>query len=220
MNTRLFAPCIALLVTSCAGVHVSHTSVASGATHPLAIYIRPFDISQAEFTGDHANRGERPLRRSLAPAQFAEDLKEEMEKIAPAMVLKEDEVPKVGWLVEGTFDEVNGGKRALRALSAGPLGKSTVKIHVRITEAGGHRMAVDGKDAKDESETSYAKRGNVLYEFDLEGGSNWTGFHGSIAAPGLGDAAAFDYHNAAERVMMALSTDPHSYGLRTSPTIR
>ncbi len=220
MKIRLFAPCLALVVTSCAGVHVSHTSVASGATHPAAIYIRPFDISQAEFIGDHSNRGERPIRRSLAPAQFAEDLKEEMEMIAPAMVLKDNEVPRTGWLVEGTFDEVNGGKRALRALSLGPLGKSHVKIHVRITDAGARQAAVDGKDAKDETETSYAKRGNVLYEFDLDGGSNWTGFHGSVTAPGLGDAAAFDFRNAAERVMMALSTDPHAYGSRTSPTIR
>jgi hypothetical protein len=32
--------------------------------------------------------------------------------------------------------------------------------------------------------------------------------------------ASFDYRNAAERVMMALSVDPHRHGVRSSVTIR
>src|SRR4051812_46073058 len=129
MKIRLFAPCIVLLLASCAGVRVKHTDVASGATHPAAIYIRPFEISSAVFTGHHSNLGERPIRRSLAPALFAQDLQEELCKIAPAMVLKEDEVPRTGWLVEGTFDVVDAGHPILRALPGGPLGQSKVIIH-------------------------------------------------------------------------------------------
>jgi hypothetical protein len=64
------------------------------------------------------------------------------------------------------------------------------------------------------------RRGNVIYEFDLKGGSGLSGHHGQIYAPGLGDAEPFDFKNAAERVMLALSTDPYRLGARTSPVAR
>jgi hypothetical protein len=64
------------------------------------------------------------------------------------------------------------------------------------------------------------KKGVVVYEFDLAGGSKGTGAFGSITAPGLGYAPMFDYRNAAERIYEALDPDEFKFGLRDSPTIR
>ena len=58
-----------------------------GAYNPHAIYIRPFCVDTAKFTGDQAQTdGEMPIRKALAPVEFAEDLKEQLEKIAPARI--------------------------------------------------------------------------------------------------------------------------------------
>jgi len=205
------------MLTACAGVHVKDTQVAAGTTHPSAIYIRPFDVSQAIFNGHHGDPGERPIRRSLAPAEFAEDLKEEMSKIAPAMVLNEDEIPRTGWIVEGHFDIVNAGSPILRFFPGGPFGSSKVLIHVRISEVRGHAVSVDSKDVV---AGSYGKRGHVIYEFDVAGGSGWTGHDGSVNAPGLGYATPFDFRNAAERIELAISPDPYGYGIRSSSAPR
>jgi hypothetical protein len=216
MKTRLFAPCIVVLLASCAGVHVKETQVASGATHPLAIYIRPFDISQSVFDGLHVSPGELPIRKSLAPAEFAEDLKEELGKIAPSLVLKADEAPRRGWLVEGSFDVVDAGNPVVRALPLGPAGRSKVIIHVRISEVGGNYADVEDKDAAG----NYGKHGNVIYEFDISGGSRWSGHLGEVTAPGLGYATPFDFRNAAERIELAISPDPYGYGIRSSSAAR
>lgn len=225
MKHLLLAACSAALLTSCAGVRVSHTDVATGATGPRSIYIRPFDVTSGIFKGRHHSDGEKPIRRSLAPAEFAEDLKEELEKIAPAMVLKDDEIPATGWLVEGDLDVVHAGTPIGRALPGNivGIGASEVLIHVRVIDLDSHRaVRADSKD-KDGSETSRAvetAQGDIVYEFDLKGGSGVTGKFGSITAPGLGYALPFDFRNAAERIYAALATDPHGYGVRTSPTIR
>ena len=56
--------------------------------NPRAIYIRPFCIDTAIFVGDEAaSAGEMPIRKALTPVEFAEDLKEELERIAPARIL-------------------------------------------------------------------------------------------------------------------------------------
>ena len=208
-----------LLLTSCAGVRVSDTQVASGATNPRNIYIRPFSVEGSEFVGRHRGGiGERPIRQSLAPAEFSQALKEELEKLAPAMVLKDNEVPEKGWLVEGSLDVVDAGNPLGRWFSGpiGPgIGRSRVVMHVRISDLDRHAVAVDTKDA-----SVLSQRGRVIYEFDLKGGSRAQGGSGSIYAPGTGYATPFDFRNAAERVMMALSTDPHRYGTRSSPVIR
>jgi hypothetical protein len=148
MKQCLFALCAALLFTSCAGVRVVDTQVASGAANPRSIYIRPFDASAAEFRGNHrGGRGERPIRQSLAGLEFAEILKQEMEKLAPARVLKDDEAPAEGWLVEGSLDIVHAGSPAGRHF-VGHLGvgRSQVLIHVRISEVEG-AYAHSDKDA-------------------------------------------------------------------------
>ena len=218
MKNSLFALSAMLLLTSCAGVKVADTQVASGAVNPRAIYIRPFDVSATEFTGHHSGgRGERPIRQSLAGREFANNLKVELEKLAPARVLEEDEVAPEGWLVEGSLDIVDGGSRVGRAapvINHLGVGRSKVLIHVRISDVNGYRASSDKDGAV------LGQKGHVVYEFDLTGGSRLTGHHGSITAPGLGYSVPFDFKNAAERVMMALSVDPHRYGLRTSPTIR
>lgn len=228
MKNLLLALCSALplLLTSCAGVRVSHTDVATGATNPRSIYIRPFDVTYAKFKGWHHSSAEREIRRSLAPAEFANILKQELEKIAPAMVLKDDEVPRTGWLVEGDFEVVDAGQPTLRAAPGNliGLGASHVVLHVRITDLDARGVSyVESKDTETgevQREAVRSSEGAVIYEFDVKGGSRATGKFGSITAPGLGYATQFDFRNAAERIYMALTPDRHRYGVRTSPTIR
>ena len=218
MKNLLLALGAALFFTSCAGVRVVDTQVASGAVDPTSIYIRPFDVSATEFTGRHSGGpGERPIRQSLAGREFADALKVELEKLAPARVIEADDVPPEGWLVEGSLDVVHAGTPIGRGVPVADkfgLGRSRVLIHVRISEVGGSYAHSDKESG------ALGKKGRVVYEFDLAGGSRTSGHRGSIYAPGLGYAVPFDFKNAAERVMMALSRDPHRYGLRTSPTIR
>jgi hypothetical protein len=209
-----------LLFTSCAGVHVTETQTAAVVTElPKAIYIRPFDVSTADFRGAHAGgRGERPIRQSLAPIEFSEALKEELEKLAPTRILQEDESAPLGWLVEGTIDKVDAGSPVGRAIGvpmANPIGRSRIRIHVRIIDLDHRATLVEAK-----SGGSLARHGRVIYEFDVAGGSKATGAYGSITAPALGYSAPFDYRNAAERIRTAINPDPHKYGQRTTPTIR
>src|SRR2546430_7951899 len=73
------------------GVHMI-TNCGVGASNPRAIYIRPFCIDTAVFKGDEAlSDGEMPIRKALSPAEFATDLKEQLEKIAPTRILKDSE---------------------------------------------------------------------------------------------------------------------------------
>jgi hypothetical protein len=218
MKLALLAFGTSLLFVGCAGVRVSDTQVASGAVNPRSIYIRPFDVSATEYKGYHRGGwGEKPIRQSLAGREFADNLKEELEKLAPAMVIENDERPVEGWLVEGSIDVADnghGGGRGMIPFGKFGMAQSEVRIHVRIREVGGADVAAD------KGTGALGKHGNVIYEFDLAGGSRLSGHDGQIYAPGTGDAEPFDFKNAAERVMMALSTDPHRYGVRTSPVIR
>ena len=225
MKHSLPALCLALLLTSCASVRVTHTDVATGATDPKAIYIRPFDVNDCTFIGRHHSPGELPIRKSLAPAQFSEDLKEELEQLAPTLVLKDGDVPKTGWLVEGSLDLVDAGHPGDRSQPIADLfqyGASHIKIHVRVIDLDAKNISET--DQKDEGDTvTHAvkvKHGAVIYEFDVAGGSHSTGKFGSTSAPGLGYAPPFDYRNASERIYEALCPDEFMYGIRDSPTIR
>jgi hypothetical protein len=224
MKFTFLALSASVALTGCATVKVSHTDVASGATKPKAIYIRSYLAEDAHFKGNHGHVGEKAIRRSLAPAEYSEALKEELETMAPAMVLKDDEEGHTGWLVESDLEWVHGGSPALRAtpLGAFGVGRSFVRIHVRVTDLD-HKNP--SSDAKKEVATGTAKEvagknGPVIYEFDLAGGSRLSGLDGCVYAPGLGHATPFDFRNAAERVLMALSVDPHQYGVRSEPVIR
>src|SRR4051795_3772854 len=98
------------------GVYMS-TNCGVGAYGPKAIYIRPFCIDNAIFTGHQTNSdGEMPIRKALTPVEFAGTLKEQLEKLAPARILREYERPRTGWLVEGDFTLVDGGSAEGRAL--------------------------------------------------------------------------------------------------------
>ncbi len=172
-----------------------------GAANPSAIYIRPFCIDSAIFRGDVATTaGEMPIRKALTPVAFAADLKEELSKLAPTLVIANDEVPKIGWLVEGQFDLVDGGSPLARFFF-GPFGagRSFLAMHVKVTDVEKHR---------------------VVYEFDLAGGSRGQGKLGTVRASGLGKATPFDLRNAAERVLLVLSPDPFRFGARSSVTLR
>lgn len=213
MKNTLLVLTAACALTGCAGVKVAHTDIATGATNPQAIYIRSF-ADETRFTGSQGG-GEKAIRHSLAPANYSLALKEQLEKIAPAMVLADDETPTTGWLVESNLEVVDAGHPNGRRLLLPGSGRSEVKIHVRVTDVRGRNRRGDVNDMG-----KGRGRGEVLYEFDLAGGSRGSGPLGSIYAPGWGYAPTFDYKNAAERVYVALSVDPMKYGERVSPTIR
>ncbi len=98
------------------------TNCGVGAADPKAIYIRPFCIDNAIFQGDQTvSDGEMPIRKALVPVSFAGSLKEELERIAPARVLRDNERPRTGWLVTGEFTTVDGSH-------------SYLGLHVRVTD--------------------------------------------------------------------------------------
>lgn len=177
------------------------TNCGVGAANPSAIYIRPFCIDSAIFRGDEATSdAEMPIRKALTPVAFAGDLKEELSKLAPTRILEDDEVPKVGWLVEGQFDLVDGGSPVGRFfLGQFGAGQSFLALHVKVTEVRKHR---------------------VIYEFDMAGGSHGQGKLGTVRASGLGKATPFDLRNAAERILLVLSPDPFRFGARSSVSLR
>ena len=182
------------------GVHMV-TNCGVGASDPKAIYIRPFCVDSAVFKGDQANsEGEMPIRKALAPVEFANDLKEQLEKIAPARILRDNQSPRVGWLVEGNFDLIDGGSPAARFFF-GHLGagRSFLALHVKVTDV---------------------ERGVVVYEFDMAGGSNLQGRSGTLRASGLGKAIHFDLQNAAERIYVTLSANPYRFGARNDLTLQ
>jgi hypothetical protein len=183
------------------GVYMT-TNCGVGAYAPKAIYIRPFCIDTAVFTGDQTNSdGEMPIRKALTPVEFAGVLKEQLEKMAPARILKDYETPRTGWLVEGEFAMVDGGSIIGRSIFFGHfgVGQSHLALHVRVTD-------VD--------------RGVVVYEFDMAGGSNLQGRGGTLRASGLGYARSFDLVNAAERIYLVLTPNAFRYGTRTDIVLR
>src|SRR5256885_5680046 len=92
------------------GVHMI-TNCGVGAYNPRAIYLRPFCIDTAVFKGDEAlSDGEMPIRKALTPVEFANDLKEQLEKLAPPRILKDTESPRTAGLGEGHFNLIDGGK--------------------------------------------------------------------------------------------------------------
>ena len=182
-----------------AGLHMV-TNCGVGASDPKAIYIRPFCIDAAVFEGDETSSdGEMPIRKALTPVEFAQDLKEELEKIAPARILKDHESPRLGWLVDGHFDRVDGGSPLARFFFGNlGAGRSFLALHVRVTDV---------------------TRGCVVYEFDMAGGSRFQGKLGTVRASGLGKATHFDLRNAAERIYITLSTNPYRYAARSDATL-
>ncbi|MEP6685646.1 MAG: BREX system ATP-binding domain-containing protein [Verrucomicrobiota bacterium] len=224
----LIAIASSFLFCSCADMHVTKTDVATaggaasgpvdtkdfgsqsihmvtncgvGATDPKAIYIRPFCIDTAVFKGDQANsEGEMPIRKALAPIELANDLKEQLEKIAPARILRDNQTPRVGWLVEGQFDLVDGGSPLARFFFGHfGAGRSFLALHVKVTDV---------------------EQGVVVYEFDMAGGSNLQGIAGTVRASGLGKATHFDLQNAAERVYLTLSANPYRFGTRANVSLQ
>ena len=213
-----------VLLCSCADMVVTKTDVAGGSTHssvtsdskdgirmvvncgvgasaPKAIYIRPFCIDTAIFKGDQTpSDGEMPIRKALTPIQFAGNLKEQLELLAPARILEDDETPRTGWLVEGEFTMVDGGDPVGRFfLGSFGVGRSFLALHVKITD-------VD--------------KGITIYEFDMAGGSRGQGRHGTLRASGLGRATSFDLVNAAERIYQVLEPNVHRYGARSDMALR
>lgn len=208
----------ASVLSGCAGARITHTDIASGAYRPKAIYIRSYIAENAPYKGfEGQSSGEHVIRRSLAPAVFSKALKEEMEKLAPAMVLANNEQPTTGWLVESNIEYVNAGSQLGRGSPVHwtGLGRSRTKIHVRITDVGGRYAEAGDKDMS----KGGAGGGNVLYEFDVSAGSGASGWIGRTYAPGIGNPEQFDYKNAAERIAYVLTLDPQGYGTRSVPSV-
>ena len=182
------------------GVYMT-TNCGVGAYNPRAIYVRPFCIDNSVFQGDEAaSDGEMPIRKALTPVELAEDMKEELERIAPVRILKDNESPRVGWLIEGNFTAVDGGSPAGRFFFGNfGAGRSFRALHVKV---------IDGE------------RHTVVYEFDMAGGSGYQGKLGTLRASGLGKATHFDLRNAAERIYLTLSTNPSRYAVRSSPALQ
>ena len=182
------------------GVHMV-VNCGIGASVPKAIYIRPFCIDTAVFKGDQTpSDGEMPIRKALTPIEFAGDLKQHLELLAPSRILQADETPRTGWLVEGEFTMVDGGSPLGRFfLGTFGVGRAFLAMHVKITE-------VD--------------KGITVYEFDLAGGSRGQGRHGTIRASGLGRATPFDLVNAAQRIYHVLEPNVHRYGARSDMALR
>lgn len=181
------------------GVHFV-TNCGVGASNPSAIYIRPFCIDTAVFKGDEAlTDGEMPIRKALTPVEFAQDLRQQLEKIAPTRILLDNQAPRIGWLVDGQFQEVDGGSPLGRFFLGNlGVGQSFLALHVRVTDV---------------------TRGTVVYEFDMAGGSRFQGKLGTVRASGLGRATHFDLQNAAERIYLTLSANPYRYGERASVSL-
>ena len=219
MKLPLAAICSTVLLASCAEMHVSRTEVATGAANPPAIYIRPFSVTYARYS-DPANANGSAIRKSLAPVEFANDLQEELAKLAPSVVIQSDETAPTGWLVEGEFDVIDAGDSARRLTLPGVLGwgQSRLKLHIRVTDVDHRAVHGESKDGVSADRATWTKHGAVVYEFDVTGGSRVSAAKGSIYAPGSGRAIPFDFRNAAERIMLALSPDPFRYGYRSSPT--
>jgi hypothetical protein len=173
------------------------TNCGVGASGPKAIYIRPFCIDTAVFKGNEAaSDGEMPIRKALTPIEFAGDLKEQLEMLAPARILRDGETPRTGWLVEGEFTMVDGGSPLGRFfLGTFGVGRSFLAMHVKVTD-------VD--------------RGITVYEFDMAGGSRGQGRYGTLRASGLGRATPFDLVNAAERIYLVLEPNAFRYGARAN----
>lgn len=135
------------------------------------------------------------------------------------MVLKPDEYPPLGWLVEGEFEEIQSNlpQSRMGRTKGFATGLSNVKIHVRITDLGkGPVKEVTKEEVKADATGAAATatkvatyEGRVIYEFDVIASSGANGPYGSIYAPGLGDSVPFDFRNAAERIYLAL-TQMHS----------
>jgi hypothetical protein len=221
----LIALLSSFFLCSCADMYVSKTDVAGGSSHtvassdakdfdskngirmltscgigahpPKAIYIRPFCVDTAIFKGDQAaSIGEMPIRKAIMPHEFAGDLKESLEKLAPTRILEDDETPRTGWLIEGEFMVIDGGDPTARFFfGTFGVGRSHLVMHVKVID-------VD--------------KGITAYEFDLAGGSFSQGRHGTIRASGLGRATTFDLVNAAERIYLVLNPNSFRYGARTS----
>lgn len=184
-----------------ASVGINMLNCGVGAHDPRAIYIRPFCIDGANVVGDVAHSGgEMPIRKALIPVSFATTLKEQLEKIAPARVLKDDETARVGWLVDGEFRTVDGGDPTARFFVGHlGIGRSYLLLHVRVTDV---------------------ESGTIAYEFDVYGGSELQGRTGTLRASGVGPAVPFDLVNAAERIYLALEPNAFRYGVRSDIALR
>ncbi len=204
MKNYLLATAAAVCLSACAGTKVTNTVIATGASAPKTIFVRPFTIAGGAFQGAHGGEGIKAIRESQAPAKFAKILKEELEKVAPTSVISDDEETDSGWVVDGAIELVNAGCAPARAVAGGfGAGRSGILVHVKITDAGSNSHG-DEKGG----------HGPVVYEFDVSGGSRLMGVMGTVNSAGYGNSVSFDMRNVAEKIRQVVETDGNRYGFR------
>ena len=214
MKYSLLAICTALLLSSCAGTKIVHTDVATGATNPKAIYIRPFDITYCDYIGQHpGGLGNGPSAARSRPRNLPTISRSSWARSRPPWCSGTTKHPmSAGWS-RGNFNSSTRGIRGSAGSSASMRGASHIKLHVRVIDLEAKNAPVDPKDRNAKRELT-AGSGNVIYEFDVAGGSRLSGPAGTVYAPGPGYAVPFDFKNAADRISMALTPDPLRYGDR------
>ena len=182
------------------GVYMT-TNCGVGAYGPRAIYVRPFCIDNAVFQGDDRRiRGRNADPQSADSRRTGRGYEGGARTYRPVRILRDNESPRVGWLIEGNFTAVDGGSPVGRFFFGNlGAGRSFLALHVKVTDV---------------------ERHTVVYEFDMAGGSGYQGKLGTLRASGLGKATHFDLRNAAERIYLTLSTNPGRYALRSSPALQ
>jgi hypothetical protein len=140
------------------GIHMV-VNCGVGAGSPKAIYIRPFCIDTAAFVDDTGTPAEAVILKAITPLEFANDLKDQLAKLAPTRILKDDETPRTGWLVQGEFTVVQS------------TGNSRLALHVKIVDVDRHRTVyefdMDGGRNGEWGSIKSAGHGRASH-FDLE----------------------------------------------------
>src|SRR5260370_28807190 len=102
--------------------------------------------------------------------------------MAAGRILKDTELQRTGWLVEGPFQMIDGGDPYARFFAGSfGAGQSFLALHVRIRDVDRH---------------------TVVYEFDMAGGRRFQGRHGTVRASALGRATHYDLVSAAHRIYL------------------
>jgi hypothetical protein len=103
--------------------------------NPPVIYLAPFNIETCKWlVGSDRDRSGTDLLdfQHQFQANFNDQLRERLTKLAPVESRWLDNLPDHGWLVEGDFDTVFQGSRFLRAAVGAGEGQTTMQTTVYV----------------------------------------------------------------------------------------
>jgi Domain of unknown function (DUF4410) len=129
-------PFLALLLAGCASVSVAniHPKGTPPKAMPAKIYVREFEAPDEVFRVDRTNEKLRQFIQKERHA-LAVNLTAQLSKyIAPAEILPDDKRAPKGnnWLLEGVYDEVEQGSRALRIGVGFGIGGTKLQTRVKF----------------------------------------------------------------------------------------